>query len=96
MFAKIARIQIASLRRRAPGSVVLAHSNDNTTIAHAGVGPHGSGRPTLVCHWRPMIGGGLECHWDAELAMDEAIEATEEADQCWIGIYALSGAPLAA
>jgi len=81
MLAKIAKLRLASERQAAPGSAAPLHSNDNTMIARAAAGPRRTRRPHLVCHWRPMIGGGFECYWDIELA-DE--DATEEPDQRWI------------
>jgi hypothetical protein len=92
MFAKIAKFRLASELQAAPSSVTLAHSNDNTMIARAARGPRRTRRPSLACHWRPMIGGGFECYWDIELA-DGA--ATEEPDQrlCISGLF---GFPLAA
>jgi hypothetical protein len=90
MFAKIAkyqvaRYQVASARRAAPASVAFAHSNDNTAIARAGEKPSRPARPKLVCRWRPMIGGGLDCRWDIESAGGVA---TEEPDQRWISVNA--------
>jgi hypothetical protein len=79
MFAKIAKIRIASLRRAA--SRPLAHCNDDRVEIGAAVPQRRARRPVLACHWRRLLGGGLECRWSAEFA-DEA--ATEEPDLRWI------------
>ena len=87
MFAKTAKYsakyQVVSARQAAPGSVAVAHSNDNTVIARAAGTPHRSRRRNLVCHWQPMISGGFECRWDIESA---GRVATEEPDQRCISI----------
>jgi hypothetical protein len=80
MFANTTKLQVASARQAASSLVRPAHSNDNTMMARAG-GPRPIRRPKLVCRWRPMIGGGLECRWDIE-AVDGA--ATGGPDQRWI------------
>jgi hypothetical protein len=71
MFAKI---RLAGERKAMPSSVAPAHASDNAMTARR------RRDPNLVCHWRPMIGGGFECYWDIELAEDAA---TEEPDQRW-------------
>jgi hypothetical protein len=81
MFAKTAKYQVVRARQAAPGPVAFAHANDNTIIARAAGRPRRTRRPNLVCRWRPMIGGGLQCHWDIESA-DGA--ATEGPDQRWM------------
>ena len=88
MFAKTAKYnakyQVVSARQAAPGSVALAHSNDNTVIARAAGAPRRTRRANLVCRWHPMIGGGLECRWDIEAA-DGA--ATEGPDRRCISVH---------
>jgi hypothetical protein len=82
MFAKLTKVPIASVPRAASPSARLAHSNDSTKIVHTAVGLHWPGRQILPCHWRPMVGGDLECFWGVETAEGAA---TEEPDQRWIG-----------
>jgi hypothetical protein len=82
MFAKIAKFPVASVLRAAPRSAGLPQSNDNTKIVHIAVALHRRRRPVLACHWRPIIGGGLECYWDVEPANEAA---TEEPDQRLVG-----------
>lgn len=79
MFAKIINFQVASGVQDAPISFALVHSNDNTKLVRAAVALHRRRRLVLACHWRPMIGGGLECYWDVEPANGAP---TEESDQC--------------
>jgi hypothetical protein len=39
-------------------------SVDNRTGFRVAAVPRRTGRPVLVCHWQPIIGGGrLECRW---------------------------------
>jgi hypothetical protein len=86
MFANIAKFRAASVARAASGPVAFAHANDNAKIVHGAVGLHRRGRPTLACHWRPMIGGGLECYWDVETAEGTG---TDEPDQRAVVVYGL-------
>lgn len=88
MFAKTAKYtakyQVVSARQAASGSGALAYSNDNAVIARAAGAPPRTRWANLVCHWHPMIGGGLECQWDIEAA-DGA--ATEGPDQRCISVH---------
>jgi hypothetical protein len=93
MFSNLAKFRAASAVRAAPRLVVPAHSNDNTKIVHAAVGPHRRGRPILACHWRPTAGGRLECRWQAERAQEAS---AKEADQRVIAFSRPSGFPHAA
>jgi hypothetical protein len=79
MIAKIVKFKVASGVQDAPGSFALAHSNDNTKVVRAAVALHRRRRRILACHWRPVIGGGLECYWNVEPANGAA---TQEPDQC--------------
>src|SRR5215475_1346162 len=81
MFAKLVKSKIASARQPAASSVALAHSN--AVIVPAGGRLSRTRRANLVCHWRPMIGGGFECHWDIKPA-DRV--ATDEPHQRWMSI----------
>jgi hypothetical protein len=65
----------------APGSVAPTPSNDNTFGGPCAARPRRTRRPKLVCRWRPLPGGGLECRWNPEQAEGAA---TEEPDPRWI------------
>jgi hypothetical protein len=90
MFAKIAKFPVASVLLVARRSAGLP-SNDNTK--HTAVALHRRRRPILACHWRSIIGGGLECYWDVEPANEAA---AEEPDQRLIGARGLFGLACAA
>ena len=80
MLAKIAKFRFARLQHAASRQVAFAHSSDKYGERGA-AGSSRTRRPNLECRWRPMIGAGLGCNWNLELA-DGA--ATEEPDQRWI------------
>jgi len=79
MFAKTATSNIASGRRTAASSPVLAHSK-NAVIARAGLCR--ACRPKLVC--RPVTGSRLACRPHIKPADGVATEAP---DQRWISVH---------
>jgi hypothetical protein len=81
MFAKIAKFRAVSSWRPAPSPVTPTYSNDNRTDTRGRRGSVPDRHPILVCRWRPIIGGGLECHWNIESADGSA---TEEPDGPWL------------
>jgi hypothetical protein len=78
MFVKTAKSKIVSAPQAVASSVALAHSNGNTVIARVGGRRSRTRRPNLACHWRPMIGGGFECHWDIKPAEGVATEGPHQ------------------
>jgi hypothetical protein len=77
MFAKTQKFQ--GTTRRLPAT--LTPSNDNRIDAGGAAPPRGVRRPILVCRWRPIGGGQLECHWNVERADEKEIE---EPDSRWL------------
>jgi len=80
MFAKTQEFPGTSLQTgRLPAT--LTPSNDNRIDARGAAPPRGVRRPVLVCRWRRIGGGRLECHWNVEPADGKAIE---EPDSRWL------------
>jgi len=88
MFAKPAKMPAPSLRRAVVRLAAPAPTNDNRI--HNTAASRRSRRPILTCHWRPVGGGRLECHWIVEFA---DLTATEEPDGRWLigGVCRLLG-----
>jgi hypothetical protein len=80
VFAKIATFRATGPQLGSQRAGALAHSNDNKINAGGAMASHRTRRPILACRWRPFAGGGLECHWDVEIADGTAIA---EPDQPW-------------
>jgi hypothetical protein len=81
MIAKIATFRVKGPRPVVRSAGALTHSNDNKINARTGACLHRTRRPVLACHWRPIHGGGLECHWEIELSGGVA---STEPDQRWM------------
>jgi hypothetical protein len=92
MFAKPAKMSAPGLRRAVARLVVPSLTNDNRIDNTAA--SRRSRRPRLVCRWRPVGGGRLECCWIVEFV---DLTATDEPDGRWLfrGIRRMPGIEIA-